>query len=69
MKEELLKTVKVEMSLDVEMKEIINKRKEEKELQAKQYPQASTKLKNALSDLEEKRDQILYLEKSVNECV
>ena len=38
-------------------------------MQVKQFPQASTKLKNALNDLEEKRDQVLYLEKSVNECL
>lgn len=54
------------MGLDVEMKEIVQERKEQKERQAKVYTQGSAQLNNAINDLKEKRDQILYLEQSVN---
>ena len=60
-KEELLKIVKNEMSVDVEMKDLIEQRQQEKEIQSKKYNQGSTQLKNAINDIKEKRDQILYL--------
>ena len=39
------------MSIDIEMKELIEKRKREREKQAQTYIQGSPQLKNALSDL------------------
>lgn len=49
------------MSVDVEMKDLIEQRQQEKEIQSKKYNQGSTQLKNAINDIKEKRDQILYL--------
>lgn len=69
LKEHLLKTVQNELNLDIEMNEMISKRENQLELIQKTYSKGSEKLKNALQDLQQKRDQIVYLQEQVRECV
>lgn len=51
------------------MNEVISAKENQLEILTKKLQPGSEKLKNALNDLNEKRNQIIYLQEQVRECV
>ena len=69
MKKELLRAVKNEIDLDLELNQEVTARKVKKEeLKAKLY-ENSPQISNALNDIQAKKEEILYLESQIDECI
>ena len=69
MKKELLRAVKNEIDLDLELNQEVTARKVKKEeLKAKLY-ENSPQINNALNDIQAKKEEILYLESQIDECI
>lgn len=53
----------------MQLNEKVNIKKQKIEDLSKSLPQSSPKLQNALKDILDKRQQIIYLEESIKECI
>ena len=60
-KKELLRAVKNEIELDLELNQEVTTRKEKKEEFKKKLMQGSAQIANAVRDIEAKKEEILYL--------
>ena len=59
----------MELKLDVKMNEVITGRERALQVLANTLQPGTQRIQNALNDLHEKRNQIMYLEEQVRECV
>lgn len=62
-------TVQRELKLDVEMNEAISSKENKLEHRMRKFETGSENFMNALADLSEKRDQIIYLQDQVRELM
>ena len=69
MKRELLRAVKNEIDLELELNQEITKQKEDKERLKEKLLQNSPQLANAVRDIEAKLADIKYLEQQIGECL